>query len=328
MADQAEEHERNNPPPPPPDKPKQKYDYRVPAVTRCEETFRHSHWRCRRERVAACLASAGASTFALDRFKNCGSGCVVEMTAKGERVRLKACYCHSRHCEPCMRAKGNKIAANLRTRLGEQSAGRYRFLTLTLRHTKRPLDEQLKKLYASFRKLRGYREWKDSQWGGAAILEVKYDEKNGFWHPHLHLISEGNFLDKRSLSTLWRKASGDSYIVDIRSLKNEKEVAHYVTKYMAKGTSPGVWEIESVAQEWIIATKGVRSLHTYGTWRGFRLLQVAEDNLEWKPVCSLISLYAAIEKNEDWAMRLLKRLEEKRLSAEKNKAPPPRLIEN
>lgn len=312
------------------DIPKKKvaYDYRVPQAARCETIFRHGHWKARRETVLNALASAGTGTFALDRFAQCGSGCMIEMTKNGEKVRLKACYCHSKHCEPCMRAKGNKIAANLRSRLGEAPNGNYRFITLTIRHTKRPLADQIKKLYSSFRKMRNYKEWRESQWGGAAMLEVKYDAKTGFWHPHLHLVSEGHFLHKRDLVSMWKKATGDSYIVDIRAMKDSKEVAHYITKYISKGTSPVVWDIASVAQEWILATKGVRTMLTYGEWRGFKLLAVKDDGEEWKPVTTMTALYEAIERNEEWAMRLLIRLEERRLGEEKNKPPQAGLFPN
>jgi hypothetical protein len=307
---------------------KPKYDYRVPQAASCETSFRHSHWKARRARVHQCLESAGESTFALDRFAQCGSGCVVEMTGNGDKVRLKACYCHSKHCEPCMRSKGNKIAGNLRDRLSLEANGRYRFITLTLKHRPQPLAMQIKRLYQAFKKMRNYREWKESQHGGAAMLEVKYEAQTGFWHPHLHLVSEGNFLHKRELSAMWKQATGDSYIVDIRQMKDSKEVAHYVTKYISKGTSPTVWEIASVAQEWILATKGVRTMLTYGTWRGFKLLKIKDDGLEWKPVTSLIALYNAIAAGEVWALNLIKRLEEKRMAPEAKKPPDPRLFEN
>jgi hypothetical protein len=227
-----------------------------------------------------------------------------------------------------MRAKGNKIAANLKARLKQQPDGRYRFITLTLKHSKQPLAFQIQKLYSSFKKLRNSKAWKLSQNGGAALLEVKYNPEKGEWHPHLHIISEGYFLDKRDLAEQWQKATGDSCIVDIRAMKDGDEVAHYVTKYVAKGTSPSVWDTASAAQEWILASRGVRTLATFGTWRGFKLLQVTADAEAWKPVTTLVNLYAAIERNEAWAMGLLKRLDERRLAKEKTKPPQPVLFEN
>lgn len=302
-------------------KPKPKFDYHVPQAAKCETNFRHSYWKAKREMVHIALASAGESTFALDRFAQCGSGCVIEVSPSTKKLRLKACYCHSRHCEPCMRAKANKIAGNLRTKLEEDTECTYRFITLTLKHNSTTLQEQIRRLLASFKKLRKYAVWADSQTGGAAALEVKWNPKTREWHPHLHVISAGNFLHKRDLSEGWKKATGDSTIVDIRLLDSPKDAAHYVSKYVTKGTSGEVWQDASAAQEWIIAMKGVRSCMTYGSWRGYKLLQVQEETKDWRPLTSMIELYAAMDRKEDWAIGIMLRLEEKRLAREKTKPP-------
>jgi len=302
---------------------KPKYDYRVPHAAKCETTFRHSHWKAKREKVLAALTSAGESTFALDRFAQCGSGCVVERSPSLKKLRLKASYCKSRHCEPCMRAKANKMAANLRNRLAEKPDGRYRFITLTLRHNTKPLAEQIQRLYASFKKLRKTRCWQDTQRGGAATLEVKWKPATRHWHPHLHIIAEGDFLHKRDLTEAWLKVTGDSCIIDIRALNNAKDAAHYVAKYVTKGTNSEVWLDTDAAQEWILAMKGVRACATYGTWRGYRLLAVTDQAKDWTPVVSLIQLYDDIERGEPYAMAILKQLNAKRVAAERHVDPPP-----
>lgn len=307
---------------------KKTYNYQVAQAAMCETSFRHSHWKIKRALVDAALESAGASTFELDRFRNCGSACTIETSPSTKKIRLRASYCKSRHCEPCMRAKANKIAGNLRNRLEQQPDGRYRFITLTLKHNTAPLQQQIRRLYAAFKKLRRSGPWADSQRGGAAALEVKWKPETGRWHPHLHIISEGDFLHKRDLSNGWLSATGDSSIVDIRQLDSAKDAAHYVAKYVTKGTNAEVWHQQSVAQEWIIATKGVRTVATYGTWRGYKLLQVTEEVTDWRPVSTLIELYNAIGRGEEWAMAMMTRLDERRLAREKNKPPEPRLFEN
>lgn len=309
-------------------KPKVKYNYVVPAAAKCETAFRHSYWQVKRQMVLAALESAGASTFELDRFAQCGSACTVERSPSTKKIRLRACYCKSRHCEPCMRAKANKIAGNLRNRLEQEPDGRYRFLTLTLKHNSATLADQIRRLYAAFKKMRGYRAWKDSQRGGAVALEVKWKPETGKWHPHLHIISEGEFLHKRDLSNDWLAATGDSSIVDIRQLDSAKDAAHYVAKYVTKGTNGEVWHTQSAAQEWILAMKGVRTVLTYGTWRGYKLLQVQDETKDWTPITSMVALCEACDRHEEWAIALMMQLDEKRLAREKNKPPEPRLFEN
>lgn len=307
--------------------PKKKYVYNVPMAAPCETIFRHSCWQVKRTLVLEALASAGASTFELDRFVQCGSNCTVERSPSLKRYRLRACYCHSRHCEPCMRAKANKIAGNLKDRLALEPDGRYRFITLTLKHSDAPLREQITRLYASFKKMRSYPAWAESQRGGAVALEVKYKPETGRWHPHLHIISEGDFLHKRDLSNDWLKATGDSSIVDIRQLDSAKDAAHYVAKYVTKGTNGEVWHVPSAAQEWICAMKGVRTVLTYGTWRGYKLLQVKDAAKDWIPMWTLKEIYAAIEHGEAWAIEVMSGLEEKRLAREKSKPPERGLFE-
>lgn len=276
----------------------------LPPLTKEEEHFRHSYWRPKRAKVRTTLVTAGANRFAMERFDACGSDCAIEYSEELKKHRVRANYCRSRHCEPCMRAKGNKICSNLKKRLEQHTEGRYRFITLTLKHTHTPLAEQIKRLYRCFRKLRNSKEWKRTQRGGAFMLEVKRSKDGKLWHPHLHIASEGSFLDKRDLSEMWFRATGDSFIADIRSIGTSKDMAFYVSKYVTKGTSNDVWNDESLAQEWILASKGVRMCATFGTWRGYKLLANSDDAKDWKPVCTYAALYQAAYNLEPWAMDL------------------------
>jgi hypothetical protein len=160
------------------------------------------------------------------------------------------------------------------------------------------------------------------------MLEVKFNKATGHWHPHLHVIGEGAYLKKEDLSKAWHKATGDSMITDIRAIPSAKDVAHYVCKYVSKGTSLEVWDVTSAAQEWIIASKGVRTLFTYGTWRGYQLLQVTDDAADWQPVATLVHIYASVERNEPWAIGLMNNLSERRMAVEKHKPPDAVLFEN
>jgi hypothetical protein len=284
--------------------------YRPPQpATKAETEFRHGFWKVKRRKVLDVMRGMNESPRAIDAMECCGSECVVEYSVEAKKHRLRANYCHNRHCEPCMRAKGNKLAGNLRRRLEKEPEGRYRFITLTLKHSNSPLREQIKRLYASFKKLRAKKFWKDTQRGGAACLEVKYKEKTGRWHPHLHVISEGDFVDKHDLSRGWHSATGDSQIVDIRALKSCKDAAHYIAKYVAKGTNGDVWNYESAAQEWVSALKGIRFCMTYGQWRGYKLTATVEKFTDWKAVWTLTSLHAAVAAGHEHALRLLLDLE-------------------
>lgn len=288
----------------PPDPNKRVFQLMVPPAHPVETIFRHSCWSAKRAKVRAMLELTCLSKYAMNRFDQCGSECTIEYSPEAKKHRLRANYCKSRHCEPCMRAKANKLAAALKNKLEDAKTHQYRFVTLTLKHSATPLADQIKRLYASFRKLRTNKVWSTTQRGGAVLLEVKYKPDTKRWHPHLHIIAEGGFLDKYDLSSAWHSATGDSQIIDIRALKSAKDAAHYVCKYVTKGTSNTVWESTAAATEWITASRGVRTCATFGTWRGYKLTTQPPRYTDWQPVQSLKSLAAEVSSGDGIAIVL------------------------
>jgi hypothetical protein len=256
------------------------------------------------------LPMAGTGRRAMENFANCGADCVIEYCTEEKRYRLRASYCHCRHCEPCMKAKASLLAANLKEKLEENAPWRYRFITLTLRSTPTPLTDQIKRLYQSYKKLRATKLWKNSQTGGAAMLEVKWHAATRTWHPHLHIVSEGTYLNSRDLSQTWHEITGDSYIVDIRRLQHAKDAAFYVAKYVSKGTNNEVWDDQQAAIEWICAMRGVRTAATFGKWRGYKLLKKPEQKGVWKAVDLLRHVCSRARQGDEIAIRFLEGLRE------------------
>jgi hypothetical protein len=305
------------------------HEHLLPPASEQEQHFRHGHWNARRQRLRTTLQSTGASAHALNRWDACGGQCHVEYSPSREKYRLSANYCKSRHCEPCMRAKANLIARNLREKLDQERKDRtnrdtigIRFITLTLKHSTDPLSAQIKRLTASFKKLRNTPEWKRSQDGGAATLEVKYSPTG--WHVHYHIVAAGQFLSAQMLSNLWNQCTGDSYIVDIRALNQVADACHYVSKYITKGTNAAVWENADAAQEWIAASKGLRTINTFGTWRGYRLTKPDPGVMDWQSIRTLHDLITAAQAGELAAQGLLLHLRPPGTSdAEPHNPPPP-----
>ncbi len=298
-----------------------------------EEHFRHSGWRKKRAAVRAAMATNGVPMARLERFDCCGSGLTIEHSEEEGRYRVIGSYCHDRHCEPCMRAKANIIAKNLRAKIeamkpiedcgkchGKRGLscdicggnGRiqppqptYRFITLTLRHTAQPLKQQITRLMHAFRKLRNSKPWKRTQKGGSVSLEVKWKADTQRWHPHLHIIADGSFLEKETLSAEWHIATEDSFVTDIRQLKDAKEAAYYVSKYAAKGVNAEVWSDPDAAKEWLSAIHGVRTCGTWGTWRGYRLTEHKVESKGWKYVGTLNEIIARAKRAERVAVAIL-----------------------
>jgi len=326
----------------------------TPAITEDEEWFRHHNWKDKRATVQTALRAAGSTEKTIDRFHNCGADCQVEWSDELQRYRVCAAYCHSRFCEPCMKAKAALITANLREKMTGLKRGEYHFITLTMKHSATPLKEQIKRLYACYKKLRATDEWiygqtnadrifaaskhgtrhseavkhvsKKGQQGGAATLEIKWNPDRKEWHPHIHIISCGSQITNHRLKDLWYAITGDSWECDCRTISADKDVAYYVGKYVTKGTNDAVWSTPETAKEWIASVKGVRMCATFGTWRGFRLtLKPKEKHGQWKSMGSLASYVRRAQAGELHALNLLRILtESSQYNPNRQRSPKPK----
>lgn len=262
--------------------------FRQPIASTEETEFRHERWAAERARVRAAMLAAGTGIKPLERFDQCGAECMVEWSDEAQRYRLKASYCHCRHCQPCGKSRAVLISKNLINKLNleaEKGTKHFKFYTATLKHSPAPLKTQIKRLYACFKKLRNTKIWKLTQRGGAVMFEVKLNEQNE-WHPHLHIVGEGGFLSHKRLVKEWHEITGDSYIFDVKEIDSAKSASHYICKYASKGTTSNVWANPRKAAEYVEAMRGVRVCMTYGTWRGYGLMKIDPANIakDWKPV--------------------------------------------
>ena len=70
--------------------------------------------------------------------------------------------------------------------------------------------------------------------------ENTYNEKTGEWHPHVHMFALlDTWIDQEQLSETWHEITGDSFVVDIRKVKKDKDfgyskAAAEVCKYALK----------------------------------------------------------------------------------------------
>ena len=271
-------------------------------LSRCV-AFRHSGWRHSRDLIRLALEATGTSAKRLSRWDQCGENAwVLRHPEQANRYRIAASYCHDRFCKPCSCARSNLAARNLRFRLG---GAQHRFVTLTLQSTNQALCSLVDKLYRSFRRLRAQTIWKQKVDGGAAFLEIRWNENRQRWHPHLHMILEGRFLPQDLLSDAWKKATQGSSIVDIRKIANAETAARHVTKYASKPLSNTFLNRPDKLQEAIVALRGTRLALTFGTWRGFRLFQQGPRE-EWIAVAPLVELLDSAAEGDESAIAIMR----------------------
>jgi hypothetical protein len=233
------------------------------------ETFRHSGWRRHRRLVYESLRRTMQSVSRICSFCSCGyTAFVYRSVDPPHAYRLAGSSCHDKFCTPCARDRSHTIAANVLKHLDGKSV---RFATLTVKHNAESLGRQLDRLYAAFRRLRESKVWRRHVIGGAAFLEIKWIEASQSWHPHLHTIIEGRYFARQSLSAAWWKATGDSMVIDIRAIKDERKIAAYVAKYASKSVNDTFINRPECLDAAVNALQGRRLCLTFGTWRGLKL---------------------------------------------------------
>lgn len=278
--------------------------------------FRHSGWRSIREMVHKSLVRTQQPSSRTSSFCTCGAGSWVQRrplaVGNGFEYRIKASCCHDRLCTPCAAVRSWKLQLALRHLM---TGKRMSFITLTLAGKDEGLAAKIDRLYKGFRALRLHPLWADKVKGGAAFLEVKYSDKAHRWHPHLHIMADADYIDQGELSTVWRTITRDSYIVDIRRVKDEKQAAVYVTKYASKPLNSSFFSSSTLLDEAVVALKGRRLCFAFGDWYGEALdleseslLDEGEENdIEWENYHPLeLCIDAASSADAYWKDVLIK----------------------
>lgn len=157
---------------------------------------------------------------------------------------------------------------------------RLMFITLTVRGFPRDsLSSQIEKLKAGWAALRRLDGWRNHVRGGAVMLEVKFSKgMGGHWHPHYHIICEGEWVDKKWLSAAWFAITGDSHQVDVQRITDPAEALSYVTKYASKPMDASYLMRSSLLDEAMTTLKGVRLCALFGEWYGTPLKEESDDD--------------------------------------------------
>lgn len=276
-----------------------------PAIRAVETSFRHSGWSAERSRVRQALLRAGVSPFRLERFDKCGTSNWIEWSHSRQQHRMRAAYCSDRFCRPCAAAKARDIRANLRKWCQGETV---RFGTFTLVADDKTLAEKLKHLRTSFKRLRASEVWRKAVRGGCGCVEIKRGKGSKKWHVHLHCLLVGGYLDHAKLSDAWKEATGGSYIVDIRAVKELERGIFYVSKYATKGLDRDVSNDREALNECVHCLRGARLFSTFGEWWGREPDAPDEAVNDWRPVARFHVVWRASLRGEDWARGVFRSL--------------------
>ena len=162
-------------------------------------------------------------TEATQPLPSCARSVIIGSNSEGTRVKMVPIFCHKWSCPRCGKAKSALWRSYALA--GEPQ----RLITLTAK----PLElfnkrDQMKRLKKAFAKLvQKYRR----KYGVFEYLAVWELTKQGT--PHIHVLQRGGFIPQTKLSEDWRTLTGN-YIVDVRAVKSQEQIARYVVKYLTK----------------------------------------------------------------------------------------------
>ena len=110
-----------------------------------------------------------------------------------------------------------------------RSMSERKFFTFTVKRAllSRKLVSSLRK---NFTKLRHRKIWKAS--GGIYNIEIGDFRDDGTCNLHIHGVMDSSYMLQKALSDAWRDITGDSFIVDIRAVKDDRSAIHYMTKHL------------------------------------------------------------------------------------------------
>lgn len=282
--------------------------------------FRHSGWHRVRRLIAEALYRTDQSFARQQEFKHCGSHAYVLRNCDDpEEYRIAGSCCRDRFCLPCGTERGCIIANNITDLIGTREI---RFVTFTIKTHAEPLTQQLDKLYRSFQAIRRRGIWKQRVTGGVALLELKWSNRGDRWHPHLHCLIEGGWIDRKRLQRAWHEITGDSFVVDIRRPPNMQSVTRYVTKYVSKPFNSTFVNEREHLDEAILALKGRKLLVTFGRWRGKQLTSVPHDGT-WEKVGDLMYIINRAAQGDEDCRAIMAKLTSRDLTELYARAPPP-----
>jgi hypothetical protein len=172
-----------------------------------------------------------------DKLAKCCSS-FSALTCGVHTVRAYPTYrCKKLFCPDCAPERAARLSHQTEAKIREAmkaTSGRLCLLTLTSRNTPTLSAGllKLKKDFAKFKRRKDYRQRIKGYFGG---FEYTFNPQSKDFNVHLHLIVlRGAFWNQAEISDAWREVTGDSFVVDIREIRNIHKGAKELCKYICK----------------------------------------------------------------------------------------------
>jgi hypothetical protein len=150
----------------------------------------------------------------------------------GQKMYQLKC-CKSIWCPICNLQQSLKIAKEFRFFQKKFQNKKIAFLTLTYKNIKSINETTFQNYRNCFtKKFIRYKEIKQKIIGGLYAFDYTISKYNTY-NFHLHcLVFLNDYINQKVLSKYWKKATGNSFVVDIREVKNIKSGIQECLKYL------------------------------------------------------------------------------------------------
>lgn len=222
------------------------------------------------------------------RVNHCGDWLVFRHFYTVDELRLHSADFCKKHtlCPLCAIRRGGKAIQaympKVQSVLDSNPKAKIFMVTLTVKDGL-DLAERYKHLHSSLKKMtqkrrshisnpsKNYHVEFVKSIGGVYSIEVKRGKNSGEWHPHVHMIWICNDTpNQQLLSKEWHEITGDSFVVDVRPLTEQKnavggfmEVFKYALKF-SEMTLEDNWTAYKTL-------KGKRLVNPFGELRGVKI---------------------------------------------------------
>lgn len=191
----------------------------------------------------------------VERVATCGDTLRFIRNQDGSLKLYQAYFCKSKLCPMCNWRRSMKYAYQTSKIVDEaikqEPKGRFLFLTLTVKNVEgEALNRTLSQLTQSFDRLFRRAKVKRNLLGYLRSVEVTHNEKEGTYHPHIHVLlmvrpnyfsgRNDNYITQEAWGDMWGQSLKVDYVpmVDIRAVKEKGkglrgavlETAKYPTK--------------------------------------------------------------------------------------------------
>lgn len=246
------------------------------------------------------------------KLKHCANFLLFKNYYEIDQIKLTKFYACRQHllCPFCAAIRASKAIQKYTERVDQVMREKPKLKPVLITFTVlngEDLEERALHLINSFRKLinrrkdwlkkgRGFNEFCKIN-GAMYSYENTYTKEKG-WHPHIHMFALlDDWIDQEKLSQTWNEITGDSFIVDVRRVKKDKEYgyahgAQEVCKYALKFGDLSVektWEAFKVLKG--TRKVGLRLTGAFGSLWGVKLPDKMTDDTPVENLAHLEMMY-------------------------------------